>query len=454
MALTAPRGTEFTVEVACRLIRKHHSSEIIKRCDALQKEYDGNHDILGRQKRNELANNKLVINHPKYISDTATGYFMGNPVTYDSEQDITDLKNMLKKAKADVQDTDLALNASIYGRAFEFLYVNEKGEPHFASLSPKEAFVVYDDTVEQKPLAGIYYYPLYDSTTDSTVSKLTGYHVYLSTPNTLKEFVCDTNFVPCAGTEQDIENGFGGVQIIEYYNNKFCKSDFEGIVTLSNAYNSLQSDRVNDKEQFVDAILLIKGQTFGDTNDEKGETYRAVKDNGLLELDSDGSAEWLTRQLDESSVEVLKKSIKDDIHEMSCVPNMNDECFSGNVTGVAMKYKLFGFEQITKIKERYFREGLQERLMLLCKYLKTIGKPEIDSEEITIQFTRSLPVNEVEIAQVVNELRETVPQEILLAKIPFIDDPKAAAKLMDEQRKAEQAAMFNTIPQELTADEQ
>lgn len=452
MALTAPRDTVFTAEMACRLIRKHHGSAIITRCDALQKEYDGDHDILNRKKRNELANNKLVINHPKYISDTATGYFMGNPVTYDSKQDITNLKEVLRKAKADVQDTDLALNASIYGKAFEFLYINEGGEARLASLSPKEAFVVYDDTVEQEPLAGIYYYPLYDSTAEDA-PKPTEYHVYLSTADVLKEFICDTSFVPKAGTEADVPNGFGGVQIIEYYNNKFCKSDFEGVITLSDAYNLLQSDRVNDKAQFVEAILLIKGQIFGDTNDEKGETYRAVKENGLLEMDADSSAEWLIRQLDESSVEVLKKSIKDDIHEMSCVPNMNDECFSGNVTGVAMKYKLFGFEQITKIKERYFREGLQERLKLLCNFLKTIGKPAIDSDEITIQFTRSLPVNEVEKAQIVTELQNSVPQEILLAQLPFIEDPKAAAKLMDEQRKAEQAAMFNNIPPELTADE-
>ena len=74
----------------------------------------------------------------------------------------------------------------------------------------------------------------------------------------------------------------------------------------------MQSDRVNDKEQFVDALLLIKGQILGDDNEEKTETYNAMKQNRVLELSSDSDASFLTRQFDESSIEVLRKSIVSD----------------------------------------------------------------------------------------------------------------------------------------------
>ena len=37
-------------------------------------------------------------------------------------------------------------------------------------------------------------------------------------------------------------------------------------------------------------------------------------------------------------------------------PDMTDENFSGNQSGEAMKYKLFGLEQRTAIKEGLFRK--------------------------------------------------------------------------------------------------
>lgn len=48
--------------------------------------YGGDHEILKEKRKN-----KLVCNHAKDISDTASSYFIGNPVTYKSEAVITPL---------------------------------------------------------------------------------------------------------------------------------------------------------------------------------------------------------------------------------------------------------------------------------------------------------------------------------------------------------------------------
>ena len=443
---TVDRKTQLTPAVICEFIKRHQST--LERYDKLKRYYDDEHDILSRQKRSVLANNRLVCNHAKYISDTATGYFAGNPVKYSSEQDITALTNILRAADAETQDADLALKASIYGKAYEFIYTNEQGEPRLASLSPQNAFVIYDDTVEQLPQAGVYYYKLIDSVTNTHK----GYAVYVSKPDVLEYFVTNTAFAQTGEIIPKV-NGYKGVQIIEIYNNTFCKGDFEPVISLIDAYNILQSDRVNDKEQFVEAILLIKGQTFGDDNDEKSETYKALKENGLLELDTDASAEWLTRQFDENSVEVLRKSLEQDIHKFSNVPCMSDENFGGNASGVAMRYKLLGFEQLTKIKERYFKEALRERLRLLCNFCDMVGRSKIEPRDISIKLTRALPVNEAEQAQIVAELNGLIPTEILLGLLPFVEDPKSAAEQIEQQRKAEQQIILNTMPAELNDDE-
>ncbi len=438
---TISAGTRITQEIACGFINEHiqHTHD---RYDRLERYYEGGHPICDREKRSVLANNRLVCNHAKYISDTCVGYFAGNPVKY-SGDGLEPLLELLRAADSDTQDIDLAQKASIFGTAYEFIYTDEDGQPRLYSPDPRQAFVIYDDTVQQKPVAGVYYYKLHDSVTDRD----TGYSVYLCTASMITHFVTDTGFTPKL-PDENRPHGMNGVPLIEIYNNSTCGSDFEPVLSLIDAYNVLQSDRVNDKEQFVEAILLIKGATLGDSNDEKSESYKALRENGLLELDADSSAEWLTRQFDENSVEVLRKSLEQDIHKFANVPCMSDESFGGNASGVAMRYKLLGFEQITKIKERYFREGLKERLRLLCSWLDFTGKAHVDSTGISIQFTRALPVNEVEQAQLVSELRDVVPLETLLGQLPFIDDPEAAAEEIREQQNN-----FPNLPPDMS-DEQ
>lgn len=438
---TISLGTRITQETACKFIREHER-HTRARYDILEKYYDGRHPILDRDKRRVLANNRLVCNHAKYISDTAVGYFAGNPIKY-SGKDIEPLLELLKAADSDTQDIDLALKASIFGVCYEFIYTDEDGRPRLYSPDPRQAFVIYDDTVRQKPVAGVYYYPLHDSVTNRD----TGYSVYLCTASMITHFVTDTGFTPKL-PDENRPHGMNGVPLIEIYNNSTCSSDFEPVLSLIDAYNVLQSDRVNDKEQFVEAILLIKGSVLGDTNDEKSKNYKALRENGLMELDENGSAEWLTRQFDENSVEVLRKSLEQDIHKFANVPCMSDESFGGNASGVAMRYKLLGFEQITKIKERYFREGIKERLKLLCNWLDFTERAHIDPQDISIQFTRALPVNEAEQAQLVSELRDVVPLKTLLGQLPFVDDPEAAAAEVRAQQNA-----FPNIPPELSDDE-
>ena len=136
---------------------------------------------------------------------------------------------------------------------------------------------------------------------------------------------------------------FKAVPVIEYRNNEERQGDFEQAISLIDAYNLLQSDRLNDKEAFVDAILVILGFDLKD-----GDGERLAKERLLINTNAPGesSVSYLTKTMDESSVAILRDSLLEDIHKVTYVPNMNDKNFSGNVSGEAMKYKLFGLLQL------------------------------------------------------------------------------------------------------------
>lgn len=323
------------------------------------------------------------------------------------------------------------------------LYMSEKVpiKVKLARLSPKNSFVVYDDTIEQNPVFGVYFFATYDDN-----DRKTGYKGQYSTDTYTAEIILDTQYqVKSVG--EPVSHYFGDVPIIEYYNNGERQGDFEQVMWLIDAYNLLQSDRMNDKEQFVDAVLLIKGQVLGDTPQEELETYQAIKQYGVISLDADSDASFLTRQFDEAAVDILRKAIVSDIHKISRVPDMTDENFASNSSGVAMKYKLLGLEQLAKIKERYFVEGLQHRLRLFQTILNITGQG-FDVSDIDIKLGRSLPANELEEAQTVATLGDNVPVTTKLSYLSAVKDPEAVAKeLEDEQARAAQRqreTVFNT----------
>lgn len=422
--------------------------------------YEGKHKILKDAKRE----NKLVCNHAKDISDTASSYFIGNPVTYKSESDIKDLTDSLETAGADETDGDNGLDLSIYGLAYEYVYVKENENNLLTkNLSPENTFMVKDDSIEENELFAVYYYVRKDDSGDGPEH----YIATILTPNYKYELDIQNNNVPQLTTELPIPHYLGEIPIIEYLNNKLAIGDFELQIPLIDAYNALMSDRITDKEQFIDAILAIYGTLLSDEDEagteEEDQNIKKVKDRlrkyKVLEMPDTAKAEYLTRTFDESGVEILKKAIEQDIHKFSHIPCMSDESFGGNVSGVAMEFKLLGMENITKIKTRYYKKGLRKRLRIFCNYLALHGK-SVDSTGITMTFTRALPKNLLEISQIVANLWGKVSRKTLLSQVPFVDDVDEELKALDEETEENlkrQQEVFgmqeNTPPQDGNPDQ-
>ena len=444
-----------------RIIRQLISKHISKVGD-LKKNmayYQGKHKILEDAKRE----NRLVCNHAKDISDTASSYFIGNPVTYKSDADIKDLTDSLETAGADETDGDNGLDLSIYGLAYEYVYVKENENNLLTkNLSPENTFMVKDDSIEENELFAVYYYVRKD---DSG----TGPEHYIATvltPNYKYELDIQNNEVPQLTTELPVPHYLGEIPIIEYLNNKLAIGDFELQIPLIDAYNALMSDSITDKEQFIDAILAIYGTLLSDEDEpgteEEDQNIKKAKERlkkyKVLEMPDTAKAEYLTRTFDESGVEILKKAIEQDIHKFSHIPCMSDESFGGNVSGVAMEFKLLGMENITKIKTRYYRKGLRKRIRIFCNYLALHGK-SVDPAGITMTFTRALPKNLLEISQIVANLWGKVSRKTLLSQVPFVDDVDEELKALDEETEENlkrQQEVFgmqeNTPPQDGNPD--
>ena len=225
---------------------------------------------------------------------------------------------------------------------------------------------------------------------------------------------------------------------------------------------AIMSDRVNDKEQFIDSILAIYGVLLADEDAEDPDeqdsrnavsggqaAMRRLKRDKLLEMPGEGAkAEYLTHTFDESGVEILRKAIEQDIHKFSHIPCMTDESFGGNVSGVAMEFKLLGMENITKIKTRYYKKGLRKRMRIFAKWLSMKGR-SVDITGIKSVFTRCMPKNLLEISTWVSNLWGKVSKKTLLSQIPFVDNVEeelAAVEKEEEETVQRQIQIFGNRP--------
>ena len=442
---------------AIRLLINKHAAER-SRLEKMLRYYEGDHDILHDSDRE----NRLICNHAKDIADTASSYFIGEPVSYTAEEDISDLNDALETAEADEADGDNGLDLSIYGRAYEYIYT-KKNETSLRckNLDPYNTFMVYDDTIEQNELFAVYYFAKIDDTGKRPIE----YRATVLTQNYKWELnIVDTS-EPQTLSETPEPHFKGEVPVIQYMNNKLGIGDYELQIPLIDAYNALMSDRVTDKEQFIDSILAIYGTLLSDEDEEDEEGGKAtdamkqLKRKKLLELPDSSKAEYLTRTFDESGVEILKKAIEQDIHKFSHVPCMTDEAFGGNVSGVAMEFKLLGLENITKIKTRYYRKGLRKRLRIFQTFYSIKGI-NLNVDGVKMSFTRALPKNLLEISQIVANLWGKVSKRTLLAQVPFVSDVDAEVEAVNaeaEEAAKQQQEIFggfqNTPPQDPDQEE-
>lgn len=428
---TLPKDTVITNQVLNDVIA--YNERYKDRFNMLENYYLGKHGILDRTKDDRLSNNKVVVNHAKYITDTNVGYLLGNPVDYQASEglDIEPLLDAYKKQTINDLDSEIAKDVSIFGLQYEYVYANENAEPKSCETDNKNTIIVYDDTVEHNKLFGLIYRPIYKGATfkhwemiyvDKKIKR-----VYKSYSKSLQQ----------VGTDEP--HAFGDVPIICYKNNPEFMGDFETVISLIDAYNMLQSDRINDKEQLVDAILCLYGASLDPEQADQLKESRMISD-----LPTDSKLEYLVKTLQEGDVDILRQNIETDIHKISMTPNMSDQNFVGNSSGVAIRYKLLAFEQNIKNKERYMEKGLMERFKLYNHFLFTQSKmAEIPVEEVDAVFKRNLPSNDFEVSQMINNLADLIDAETLISQLSFIKDASEIVALKKKEDEEKPKASYD-----------
>ena len=392
--------------------------------------YEGNHSILkSYQMQDSRSNMKLVFNYVREFVDNEVGYILGKSVNYVSKSDnenIIDAIDLNTSHWDKISNINLRKQSEIYGESYELNYVNTEGEFAATILNPLNCYVLEDGTAERNALLAIHkftkqfddkqYMDVYTDTQilHYEIGTVTGGNNYSGGGLT---FIGSHNHI------------FGRVPVLVCPANSEKKSGFQDVISLFDAYNSLNSDLVNEISDHRNAYLIIENSKL-----EEADLLK-MKQMGIIQVPAGGKVSWLIKNIDASFVKNALDNIEHKIYDLCDEVNFSEN-WASNTSSLALRNKLLNLENRVSIRQAFMEKVIKERLKNLFVYLQKKEGNFYDYRDISVKFTRNLPTDLQGISDVITKLQNVCSQETLLTLLPFVENPKIELnKFNSEQKK-------------------
>ena len=420
------RNEELTIALLQKMINKFNV-DVKPKLTKYKNYYDGLQAILKKAYADESKPcNKTVINYCKNIVDSYCGY-LATPgyISYSSNNDIEEIMNILRYNDYQAEDSDFLLNALIYGVSAELMYIDEASQTRFRIINPMSCFGIYDDSLTGDLMYFVRMYKV-SEWDDSDLYNVDVYsdfsvkHYTMSGANGGLKFVAEEPhyFSQCPANIFALPDE---------------KSIFDCVISLQDSANEILSSEIDDYNAFCDAYLTLEGV------DAEVDDIAAMKASRVLLLPPGATANWLTKNANDTQVENILKRIHDSIYRIAQCPDFSSETFVGGVSsGIAIKYRLTGMETRAGKIEGEMKKALQRRVEIICG-IASLKLGEEVFRDIEIEFKRNVPEDLTATINMINSLKGSVSDATLLSQLPFISDVNEELEALQAQKEANMA---------------
>lgn len=361
--------------------------------------------------------NRLRAPFPRYITEVHTGYFLGLPPTLAYGDAAAGGRYAELSRALDLPHLyfDLGRDLSICGAGFALVWAERSGV-RVCRCDPCDCFAIRSGEAGAPLLATVRLFAGGKGETRGV----------LYTAEQLIPFVWDRSGVTLGTAE---ENLLHTIPLLPFYNNCQGVGDFEMVTGLVDAYNLLLSGALDDMQSVANAFLALYGMQ-GTTQKDIEQANRTR----ILALSEGGRAEFVVKNLNHEALGQLEANLRRNILQLSMTPDLGDEHFAGNSSGVALQYKLWGIEQVRSAKERSFTVGLRSLLGVLSAGERLMGRGvALSGGELT--FYKNLPQDNTALASTLLSLAPVLSQQTILENLPWVSDAQEELR-----RKAAEAA--------------
>lgn len=424
-----------TMELVDGYISKHESRMI--RYEYLENLYKGFHDVFKQpEKPNWKPDNRLAVNFPRYITETFSGYGYGIPIKESHPDETVNeaVQQFCRYNEITDHESEMVKKCCVFGHAFEYVYQDDNGRTNVTACSPKDLFVVYDDTVKNRALFAV----RYGYRTDNDGNRKEKYGEIL-TRGLIEPFAGDEKL-------ESKDNPYGYIPCIEWRLNDERMGLYESVAGLVEAYNHTIGEKANDVDAFAEAYLAILGAEL----DEDG-IYR-IHDNRIINLYGTDDAkdilvQFLQKPTADGTQENLLNRLENLIYQTSMVANISDESFGNATSGTALAYKLQAMSNLALTFDRKIEKSLRKRYKLFCSLSTNVSDPDV-WQDMEFKMTRNIPKNVSEEIAAAAQAEGIVSKQTQLSLLSCVPDPAAEMERMQKeqeeelQRQEEQAAQM------------
>lgn len=435
---TYPAGEELSASDVMSFVSKNQ--ELARKYHKYMDYYVGKHAIL--EKPNTITGEpvKIVDNIPKYLVDTYNGYFTGiePKITLDDTTANDSLQDWNSETSIFDKLSELSKQVDIYGRSYLFVYQNDEGNTCLSVSKPTHSFIVYDNTVSQKPICFVTYGKNSDGILVATV--------YYS------DHVVDV--INNEIYEHDLNGGanvYGQIPAVEFYETTERQSLYgAGTLTLIDALDDTLSQKLDNINYIANSYMYLLGAKVDDNDLANFFQNRFINAAGADAKDL--KIGFLQRPDGDNLEEHMIKHLNDAIHQNTGIPDLRDEAFGGNVSGVAIRYKLMSMANRAMNKERKFKYGLKKLYKIVFSPITNVDVKEDDWIDLKFKFTRNIPTNLSDEASIASSLKGLVSDETLLSVLSIVDDPKAELERISDEQKDQIKRALNATDSELNEE--
>ena len=347
--------------------------------------------------------NRLRAPFPRYITEVHTGYFLGLPPTV-AYGGAAGARYAALSRELDLPHLyfDLGRDLSICGAGFALVWA-ERGGVKVCRCDPCGCFAIRSGDAGAPLLAAVRLF----------ASGRGGTRGVLYTAERLVPFVWDGTGVTLGAAE---ENLLHTIPLLPFSNNCQGVGDFAMVTGLVDAYNVLLSGALDDMQSVANAFLALYGM--------QGTTQRDIEQanrSRILSLSEGGRAEFVVKNLNHEALGQLEVNLRRSILQLSMTPDLCDEHFAGNSSGVALQYKLWGIEQVRAAKERSFTDGLRALLAVLTEGECLLGR-SVDLTGGEVTFYKNMPQDNAALAETLLSLSPLLSRQTILENLPWVAD--------------------------------
>ena len=351
-----------------------------------------------------IKKGNVMVPLEHYSTNMVGGYLGGKSPVYSFSKGQEDFESTISDIRIYNDDAThfatINMDYLVYGAAYEYIYESIDNKIEYKRVNPLNAVMVYDYSLDPQRIALV---RVLMEDNDSLLLEIT-------TKNYRRRYNDKGDLMPFwdyqDGQEREITEKqlfWGDLPAISYEHPKDISLSEPGWEIVNMIENMLTNEK-NMTQYNDNAKLIIKGHTTvhqaemvdtnGNTvvNPEWTAEIQRLYQAPALHFPVEGDASWLIKNVDYGGVLNTTTDLWDKYFILVSAPNVADDKFAGNVSGIAMKYKMYALDQLIVTFDRITRRGHHQRWKLITDRLNELGN-NFNILDMHIDFAKNAPMS-------------------------------------------------------------